>query len=277
MNYILTVQCPDRPGLIHMITSVILDQNANIVTNQEFVEQEEKVFFLRAEIENLPDSKILLEQIRKVLIPESIVNLANLRKDKVVILASKESHCVGDLLMRVRFNELPMEIMEVISNHSVLSDLIFDFHLPYSHITHEGKERIIHEQEIDEKLQSLNPDWIILAKYMRILSPEFTEKWNEKIINIHHSFLPAFVGAKPYKQAYDRGVKIIGATAHFVNQDLDQGPIIAQDVIRVNHSQNPEKLSLLGRDLEKIVLARAVRLVLEKRVMVWNNKTIVFE
>lgn len=179
--------------------------------------------------------------------------------------------------MRVRFNELPMEILEVISNHSVLSELIYDFHLPFSYISHEGKERMIHETEIDARLQSLNPDWIILAKYMRILSPEFTDKWKEKIINIHHSFLPAFVGAKPYKQAYDRGVKIIGATAHFVTKDLDQGPIIAQDVIRVNHSHNPQKLSLLGRDLEKIVLARAVRLVLEKRVMVWKNKTIVFE
>jgi formyltetrahydrofolate deformylase len=277
MNHILTVQCPDRPGLIHKITSAILDQNANIVSNQEFVELEEKVFFLRAEIENLSNPKILLDQIQNILSPESIVNLANLTKDKVVILASKESHCVGDLLMRVRFNELPMEILEVISNHSVLSELIYDFHLPFSYISHEGKERMIHETEIDARLQSLNPDWIILAKYMRILSPEFTDKWKEKIINIHHSFLPAFVGAKPYKQAYDRGVKIIGATAHFVTKDLDQGPIIAQDVIRVNHSHNPQKLSLLGRDLEKIVLARAVRLVLEKRVMVWKNKTIVFE
>lgn len=188
-----------------------------------------------------------------------------------------ESHCLGDLLLRTRFDELPMEILGVISNHPTLGELVKDFHLPFECISHEVMDRKTHEEEIDARLQALNPDWIILAKYMRILSPEFTAKWKEKIINIHHSFLPAFVGAKPYKQAYDRGVKIIGATAHFVTEELDQGPIIAQDVFRVNHSYSPEKLALLGRDLEKMVLAKAVRMVLEKRVMVWRNRTVVFE
>jgi formyltetrahydrofolate deformylase len=277
MNQILTVQCPDQPGLIFKITSAILEQNANIVSNQEFVEPEEKIFFLRAEIEDLANPKILLENILKNLPKESLVNLAPLSKDRIAILASKESHCLGDLMLRARFDELPMEILGVISNHGILGDLTKDFHLPFEHISHEGMDRKIHEEEIDAKLREMNPEWIILAKYMRILSPEFTSRWRDKIINIHHSFLPAFVGAKPYKQAYDRGVKIIGATAHFVNEELDQGPIIAQDVIPVNHSYSPEKLALLGKDLEKSVLARAVRLVLEKRVMVWKNRTIVFE
>ncbi len=277
MNPILTVLCPDQPGLIYRITSQILEQGANIVSNQEFVEPNEKIFFLRAEIENLKDTFLLVKRLQAVLPEEAETRISEQKKDRVAILVTREPHCLGDLLMRARFDELPMEISGVVSNHSNLEDLVRDFHYPFFYVSHEGKDRKTHESEIQGILKEMQPDWIVLAKYMRILSPEFTDLWKERILNIHHSFLPAFAGAKPYKQAYERGVKIIGATAHFVTNELDEGPILVQDVIPVNHNFTPEKLAMVGRDLEKVVLARAVRLVLERRVIVWKNRTIVFE
>lgn len=276
-NYILTVECKDKPGLIYAITKSILKQNANIITNQEFVEPIDKIFFLRAEIENLRDKKELLEELRMSLPNDAEIECEPIIKRKIIILASKEPHCIGDLLLRIRFQEMNAEVEAVISNHEILKELVDDFHVPFYFITHENKDRRKQEEEIQNILKKYKPDYLVLAKYMRILSPEFIQDWKHKIINIHHSFLPAFVGAKPYHQAYERGVKIIGATAHFVNEELDQGPIIAQDVIPVNHSYSAEKLSLFGKDLEKTVLAKALRLVLEKRVMVYKNKTIVFE
>lgn len=276
-NTVLQVRCADRPGLIHTITHFALQHGANIVSNQEFVEPIDRVFFLRAEMEGVADPAEMLRGLKGALPSDSEIYLEPLRKQRAVVLASKEHHCLGDVLLRTRYGEWGMEIVSVVSNHSLLQGLTEDFHLPFSCISHEGVDRKTHEENLHSHIQDLNPDLIVLAKYMRILSPEFVAHYENRIVNIHHSFLPAFVGAKPYRQAYDRGVKIIGATAHFVTAQLDEGPIITQDVIRVNHSYSPEKLALWGKDLETVVLSKAIRYVLEKRVMVYKNRTVVFE
>ncbi|WCL51187.1 formyltetrahydrofolate deformylase [Leptospira sp. GIMC2001] len=279
--HVLWVQCNDKPGLIHAITAYLLAAEANIISNQEYVEPLDQIFFLRAEFQIKDSKQEIISEIKnclsKSLPDQSIIEIDRLKKQKAVILASKEAHCLGDILLRSRFQEVNLEVLSVVANHKILEELTNDFHIPFIHISNENRERNIVESEIDEVLRKLNPDLIILAKYMRILSAEFTKKWAGKILNIHHSFLPAFVGAKPYTQAYLRGVKIIGATAHFVTSELDEGPIISQDVIPVNHAYSPEKLAMFGKDLERNVLARAVRLVIEKRVMVYKNRTIVFE
>jgi len=195
---------------------------------------------------------------------------------KIVLMATKESHCLGDILIRWAAGELDADIEAVVSNRDNLRELTRRFDIPYLYIPSDGKERKEHEREIVEVLESLEFDYIVLAKYMRILSDDFVRRYPERIINIHHSFLPAFIGANPYKQAYERGVKIIGATAHFVTSDLDEGPIISQDVIPVNHRFEWRDMQRAGRDVEKIVLSRALSLVLNDRVFVHGNKTIIF-
>lgn len=277
MNRILLVQCPDAIGLIHSITSILLKASANIISNHEFVEPREHIFFMRTEFTGGGDSDALIHNLKSSLPAGSIIYIKEQKPSKVVVLATKESHCLGDLLLRARYNELPMEILSVVSNHNLLSDLVQDFHLPFHWIPHENLDRTEHELHVERKILEYNPDWIILAKYMRILSPSFVRPFAGKMINIHHSFLPAFVGAKPYERAYERGVKIVGATAHFVTEELDEGPILVQDVIHVDHADSPERLALFGKDLEKVVLAKALRILLEHRVLVYKNRTIIFD
>lgn len=277
LKRVFLIQCPDSIGLIHKVTSVLLDTSANIVSNHEFVEPRDFVFFMRTEFTGGGDSTNLRDRLISVLPPNSLVEIKNLERPKVVILATKEAHCLGDLLLRARFGELEMDIQAVISNHDTLKDLAYDFHIPFHCISHENLDRSDHEIHVSNQIQSYNPDWIILAKYMRILSPEFVSTHKDKMVNIHHSFLPAFIGAKPYEKAYARGVKIVGATAHFVTENLDEGPILVQDVIHVDHADSPERLALFGKDLEKVVLAKAIRILLEHRVMVYENRTIIFD
>lgn len=184
---------------------------------------------------------------------------------------------MGDILIRYEDGELDAEIVAVVSNYDLLEPLVEKFGIPFHTVSHVDLSREAHEAKVLEKLAELGEfDYIVLAKYMRILTPTFVEAYEDKIINIHHSFLPAFIGANPYKQAYERGVKIIGATAHFVNNDLDEGPIIAQDVIHVDHAYDWKQLQSLGRDVEKIVLSRALKLALEDRIFVYGNKTVIF-
>jgi formyltetrahydrofolate deformylase len=192
-------------------------------------------------------------------------------------MATTEAHCLGDLLIRHYSGELPAQIKAVIANHETLGSLVKPFGIPFHCISHKDLERAEHEKRVAEIVDSYGPEYIVLAKYMRILTPAFVARYRDRVINIHHSFLPAFVGAKPYHQAYTRGVKIIGATAHIVTDDLDTGPIIAQSVISVNHTYTAAAMAQAGRDVEKIVLARAVKLVLEERVFLHGNRTIVFE
>jgi len=173
---------------------------------------------------------------------------------------------------------LEAKILGVISNYDSLKNLVEKFDIPYVHVSHEGLSRSEHEAKILEALEQFGDiDYIVLAKYMRILTPEFVERYEERIINIHHSFLPAFIGANPYKQAYDRGVKIIGATAHFVNNNLDEGPIIAQNTIPINHTMDWKQMQRAGRDVEKIVLSKALKLALEDKIFVYANKTVIFD
>jgi formyltetrahydrofolate deformylase len=196
---------------------------------------------------------------------------------RVVILATKEPHCLGDLLIRHEYGDLNCRILAVVANHEMLRPLVEKFGIPFHHVSHEGLERSAHEAAVLSAIAKYSPEYIVLAKYMRILTPAFVAQYSRRILNIHHSFLPAFTGAGPYRQAFERGVKIIGATAHFVNAGLDTGPIIAQDVIPVDHGHTAADMARAGRDVEQIVLARALRLVFEERVFLSGNRTIIFE
>ena len=273
----LLISCPDEPGLIARITGVLHRHGGNIVENGEYVDPVENRFFMRTAVEGISDVD-LLERVLKTELPRTAdVRVTSGALKRVMLMATKEPHCLGDLLIRSAFGDLPMEICGVISNHDTLRSLTESFQVPYHFISHEGLDRESHEGRVTELLDAANPDLVVMAKYMRILTPGFTSRYSRKILNIHHSFLPAFIGANPYRQAWERGVKIIGATAHYASEDLDEGPIIAQDVIPVNHNHGPKDMARLGRDVEKRVLARAVRLVLEDRVVVTGNKTVVFE
>lgn len=190
-------------------------------------------------------------------------------------MVTREHYCVAELLVRYAFDELGANIKAVIGNYNTLRSLVEKFNIPYYHVSHEGLTREQHEEKILSILLRYQPEFVVLAKYMRILSPEFVRHFPEKIVNIHHSFLPAFIGANPYRQAYDRGVKIIGATAHFVNENLDEGPIIAQDVKRVSHRHSATEMAKLGRDIEKSVLSEALKLVFSDRVFISGNRTII--
>jgi formyltetrahydrofolate deformylase len=232
---------------------------------------------MRTEFAGEFDSGKLLDALRAALPDHAHVRLIGRRKKNIIILATKEHHCLGDLLIRNAFNDLNANIHAVISNHEVLRSFTEKMGLSYHYVSHENLDRLDHESKVLELIEQYNPEYIVLAKYMRILSPAFIEKFPNRIINIHHSFLPAFVGANPYKQAYERGVKIIGATAHFVNAALDEGPIIAQNVIPVDHSYSDEDMATAGRDVEKNVLSQALKLVFDEKVIVSGNRTIILD
>lgn len=276
-SHILLITCPDKPGLVYAITGVIYKHQLNIISNGEFVERNFNYFFMRTEFSGDFDKKALIQDLYAVLPQNVAIELTPKKKRNVVLLATKEHHCLSDLLIRHAFNELQANVLCVISNYEVLWDLTEKFSVPFHYISHEGLSREEHERLLLEKIAEYNPEFLVLAKYMRILSSQFVSHFSNRIINIHHSFLPAFVGANPYAQAYERGVKIIGATAHFVNDNLDEGPIIAQNVIPVTHSQSAKEMAQAGRDVEKIVLANALQLVFNEQVLVYRNKTIIFD
>jgi formyltetrahydrofolate deformylase len=270
------VDCDDRAGLIYDISKIIYENGLNIERNSEFVDRENSRFFFRA----LLSGEVKIEAIKKSLtdlLPKdaNISLIKKMRKD-IVLMATREAHCLGDILIRVDSGEMDANILAVISNHDNLRELSERFSIPYYHIPAEGLSREEHEKRVMSVMEELNPSLIVLAKYMRILTPLFVERYEGKIINIHHSFLPAFIGANPYKQAFERGVKIIGATAHYVNNDLDEGPIIAQDVVHINHEYGWRDMQKAGRDVEKIVLSKALELALKDRIFVYKNKTVIF-
>jgi formyltetrahydrofolate deformylase len=274
---LLLITCPDTPGLIYQVTRVLFQHGANIITNHEFVDRETGQFFMRTAYTGASDDDALRDELRAALPPGATIRLAGQQKRRLVILATKESHCLGDLLLRHLSGDLPGTIGAVISNYDSLASLVTPWGIPFHHISDKGKERREHELEIEAALAQYDPEYIVLAKYMRVLTPLFVQRFQQRVINIHHSFLPAFIGANPYRQAYQRGVKIIGATAHFVNDELDMGPIIVQDVIPVTHAASARDMAQAGRDVEKIVLARAVQLVCEERVFLSGNRTVIFE
>lgn len=275
--FTLLIDSPDEAGLVFKITKVIYENNLNIVSNAEFVDNGENHFFMRTEVEGDVDKGKLFNELTSALPQNAKIKISDGTRKKVVLLCTKEHHCLGDLLIRNAFNDLNLEIIAVVSNYDSLKELTEKFGIPYHYISHENISREEHEKLVIECINQYSPEYLVLAKYMRILSPWFVSNYPNKIINIHHSFLPAFIGANPYKQAFERGVKIIGATSHFVNNNLDEGPIIMQEVIPINHSYSAEAMRQAGRDAEKLALSKALKLVFEDRVFIRKNKTIIFE
>jgi len=281
---IVLVDCPDEVGLIHRITGVLQARRLNIESNHEFVDADARHFFFRAEVA-AADGAVAAEALRAdlaaVLPATARVRVTQVERRPLVVCATREPHCLGELLLLDAVGELPGRIVAVVSNHDILRGLVERFGVPFHCVPAPGDPadaaaRGAHEEAVAAAIDAHAPDYVVLARYMRILSTAFVDRYAGRMVNIHHSFLPAFAGASPYRQAFARGVKLIGATAHFVTAELDDGPIIAQDVISVDHTYTPERMAQAGRDVEKLVLARAVRLVLEERVFVHGRRTVIF-
>jgi formyltetrahydrofolate deformylase len=278
MDLIATLQCEDQPGIVHAMTSAVLACQGNIIENQQFTDHATNTFVMRTRFETAQG----IDDARKTLLagltqfkPALKIRPAE-KKPRVLILVTKESHCLRDLLYLRELDELPVEIPMVVSNREDLKELVEAHGIPFHYLPISAQTKGAQESEILRIIDELKIDFVVLARYMQILSSDFCRKMPGKIINIHHSFLPGFKGAKPYHQAHDRGVKIIGATAHFVTADLDEGPIIEQDVAHVNHSATPEQLIALGRDIERRVLSRAVSLYAEDRIFIVGHRTVIF-
>lgn len=282
-NAILLIHCPDKQGIVAKITEFLDNNNGNIIELDQHVDREDKIFYMRIEWE-----------LDKFLIPENkIGDYFNTQiavkydmywklyfsdfKHRMAIYVSKMSHCLFDILARYKANELNVEIPMIISNHESLKPVAEAFKIPFHYFSINSENKLEQEKRQLEMLKSENIHFIVLGRYMQVLSDDFIQHYPKDIINIHHSFLPAFPGAKPYHSAYKRGVKIIGATSHYVTADLDEGPIIEQDVTRVSHEDSIDDLVQKGKDLEKIVLSRAIKLHLQHRLLVYNNRTVVFD
>lgn len=274
---VIIIQCRDRVGLVAAITSVLAKADLNIVSMREHVDLEEKMFFARIVVDGTQCLQNIEMAISEVLPAGAIVKVNPLPEKKIVVLVTKEYHCLSDILTRNYFKTLGAKVQCVIGNHPDLKNITEQFSIPFHFVPHENKSKEDFENDLTNIILPYEPDYLILAKFMRILSPEFITAFKLKIINIHHSFLPAFIGASPYMQAFKRGVKIIGATAHFVTDDLDEGPIITQTIIPVNHSFTLTDLIKAGRENETAALAKAMQLVFEDKVFVFNHKTVVFE
>ena len=283
MNKItLLMYCKDRSNIIASVTNFIANNGGNIVYIDQHVDREQDIFFMRLESEFESDSFSI--EAFKELFKNTLVNQFKIKwrmyssnkKPRMALFVSKYDHCLYDILGRYNSGELFLEIPFILSNHKDLKSIADSFKIPFYHIpvTKETKQEA--EQKQLELLVKHEIDFIVLARYMQIVSETLINKYPNKIINIHHSFLPAFVGAKPYHSAYKRGVKIIGATSHYVTEELDAGPIIEQDVARVSHTHSIKDLIAKGRDLEKIVLANAIKLHTNRKVLVYNNKTVIF-
>ena len=272
---IVVIQCKDQVGLVAAISGVLAKEQLNIISLREHVDKTEGRFFMRIEVDQDTPSGSLQQRIQGLLPSDAVVTINPLPEKKIVVLVTKEYHCLADILVRHHFKTLGASIQCVIGNHAVLQDICERLDMPFYRVSHEGTTKSAFESQLADIINKFAPDYIVLAKFMRILSPEFVARFPAQIINIHHSFLPAFIGASPYRQAFERGVKLIGATAHFVTHELDDGPIITQDVIPVSHSFTPGDMMKAGKEIETSVLAKALRLVFEDRVFVYKNKTVV--
>lgn len=285
-EYTLTLSCPDRPGIVHAVTGFLAQHDLNIVDSQQYGDSTTSTFFMRVHFG--PDNRLKapagldFDQLRQkfdhVARPLSMTYElnANATKPRVMIMVSKIGHCLNDLLFRQSTNQLPISVPLIVSNHPDLSTLAATYNIPFHHLPVTPETKSEQETQILELVRAHDIDLIVLARYMQVLSPTLCTAMSGKIINIHHSFLPSFKGAKPYHQAHERGVKIIGATAHFVTSDLDEGPIIEQNVVRVDHSMSPKELTIEGSNVESNVLASAVKWVAERRVLLNGHRTVVF-
>jgi formyltetrahydrofolate deformylase len=277
---VLLLSCPDRPGVVATVADFVWRHGGNIVDAEQHTDRTDGMFFQRVEFE-LEGFAFERGRIAEAFAPVAAqfdmqVELGfSDERPRVAVLASKAPHCLVDLLSRWHSGELHADIALVASNHPDHAGLSEFFGVPYHHVP-VGDDPAAQDRAMQDLLAGEGVELVVLARYMRILSPSFVQRWPRRIINIHHSFLPAFIGAQPYRQAHERGVKIIGATAHYVTETLDEGPIIAQDVAHVTHRDDIEDLTAKGRDLETVVLARALRAHLGHRVLPWGNRTVVF-
>jgi len=280
-DFILTLSCPDRIGIVHSVTGWLLSLHGNIVDAQQFGDIEEERFFLRvhfklplpANVESLQES---FAPVAERFSMDARIHDAN-RKARLLILVSRQGHCLNDLLFRTHSGQLPVEIAAIASNHNDYSGMAASYGIPFHHLPVTPQTRPQQEQQILALVEQNQVDLVVLARYMQILSAEMCAALSGRAINIHHSFLPSFKGARPYHQAHARGVKIIGATAHYVTSDLDEGPIIEQDIERVDHSMSAHQLTQVGSDVESLVLARAVRNHVEHRILLNGSRTVVFK
>ncbi|MDX3895371.1 formyltetrahydrofolate deformylase [Pusillimonas sp.] len=280
-DFILTLSCPDRIGIVHSVTGWLLSLHGNIVDAQQFGDIEEERFFLRvhfklplpASVESLQESFAAVAERFSM---DARIHDAN-RKARLLILVSRQGHCLNDLLFRTHSGQLPVEIAAIASNHNDYAGMAASYGISFHHLPVTPETRPQQEQQILELVESNQVDLVVLARYMQILSSDLCAALSGRAINIHHSFLPSFKGARPYHQAHARGVKIIGATAHYVTSDLDEGPIIEQDIERVDHSMSAHQLTQVGSDVESLVLARAVRNHVEHRILLNGSRTVVFK
>jgi len=279
-DYILTLSCPDRTGIVYRVSGLLFELGCNILDSQQFGDDETNRFFLRVHF-NLPAT------VTEASLREQFGALAGAygmdwqihdarRKARLLIMVSKQGHCLNDLLFRVQSGQLHAEIAAIVSNHNDYAGLAASYGIPFHHLPVSADTKAEQEKQVLALVESEQIDLVVLARYMQILSPEMCVALTGRAINIHHSFLPSFKGARPYHQAHARGVKIIGATAHYVTSDLDEGPIIEQDIERVDHTMTAANLTQVGSDVESLVLARAVRSHVEHRILLNRNKTVVF-
>lgn len=278
--FVLTLKCADRPGIVAAVSSAIFSLGGNITDSAQYAHDESHSFTLRMEIDVPERSAGTFEATLRAELAQfdpvlSIRETAKLRR--MLVLVSTADHCLWDILYHWAAGDLPVEIVGVVSNHDSLRGLVEPYGIPFHHIPVTAESKPASEAQLDALIAETGADFVALARYMQILSDDFCSRYPARIINIHHSFLPGFKGARPYQQAYDRGVKLIGATAHFVTSDLDEGPIIEQDVVRVNHRMLEADLAKIGRDVERRVLTRAIRLFAEDRVILTGNRTVVFD
>ena len=278
MDLIASLQCADQPGIVHAMTSAVLACGGNIIENQQFTDPSTNTFVMRTRFETsegLDGAEKSLNEGLSNFNPSLHIR-PTAQKPRALVMVTKESHCLRDLLYLEDLGELNIEIPLVISNQEELRTLVESHGIKFLYLPITAETKVAQEAEILKQISDLKIDFVVLARYMQILSSEFCNKMPGKIINIHHSFLPGFKGAKPYHQAHERGVKIIGASAHFVTSDLDEGPIIEQDVAHVTHIATPEELIAIGRDIERRVLAKAVKFYADDKVFIVGKRTVVF-
>lgn len=278
-HWVLTFVCPDRPGIVHAISGAVVDAGGNITESQQYTSEDTGRFFMRLQIEAAISKSDFEKQIEKIVGDYQLEYVLDFvgRPMRTVVLASKAAHCLNDILFRQRSGQLPIELTKVFSNHSDLNDLAKFYGLEFENLPIEsGSDKAKFEAKLRDYIKEEKIELIVLARFMQVLSPEFCKEFEGKIINIHHSFLPGFKGANPYAQAHARGVKLIGATAHFVTEDLDEGPIIEQNVTRVDHAASKQALVQIGQDAESKTLTQAIKWFAEHRVLLDGQRTIIF-
>jgi formyltetrahydrofolate deformylase len=279
-HWILTLICRDQPGIVHAISGAIVEAAGNITESQQFSSADTGTFFMRLQVESSIDAAGFTRAITPVTTRYGMTWQLDVvgRRLRTLVLVSKAGHCLGDLLYRERAGQLSIDVPLVLSNHPDLADLAEFYRIPFeSHAVTNAGQKLAFEDRVIDVVEEHDIELVVLARYMQILSPELCAELTGRVINIHHSFLPGFKGANPYKQAHARGVKLIGATAHFVTSDLDEGPIIEQNVVRVDHSRTPSELVAIGQDEESRTLSQAVKWFAERRVLLDQHRTIIFK